>query len=265
MTDVVVGIDDSAVNQYEFLSGKDDVNCVNCALLNVKLQTGSQELKSAQQSIALLQEDMNILKKEFMQDGTSGNTGLMNIYKYEEGTFPSVKSKNWIKQNVDFRKKISLNLKKSLPSTIRVANHFEILYNLDEDGTQEELGGKKIPLQYSTDNSDHRNQQPPINELTYAIPVIINGLTTVETNKKNINHKHKHKSSAQQNQGHKIVIIGDSRERLLQNIEINNILVEEQFGFRLSASTDKASNRLIEEILNASNNRRMVGGIFCDL
>jgi hypothetical protein len=47
MVDVVVVIDNNAVNQYEFLSGKGDVNCVNCTLLNVKLQTVSQELKSA--------------------------------------------------------------------------------------------------------------------------------------------------------------------------------------------------------------------------
>jgi hypothetical protein len=66
MADVVLGVDNSAVNQYKFLSGKDNVNCVNCASLNVKLKTVSQELKSAQQIIALLQEDMNILKKEFM-------------------------------------------------------------------------------------------------------------------------------------------------------------------------------------------------------
>jgi hypothetical protein len=33
MVDVVVGIDNRVVNQYEFLSGKDEVNCVNCALL----------------------------------------------------------------------------------------------------------------------------------------------------------------------------------------------------------------------------------------
>jgi hypothetical protein len=59
MVQVVVGIDDSAVNLYEFSSGKDDVNC---ALLNVKLQTVSEELKSARQIIALLQ-DMNTLKK----------------------------------------------------------------------------------------------------------------------------------------------------------------------------------------------------------
>jgi hypothetical protein len=51
----------------------------------------------------------------------------------------------------------------------------------------------------------------------------------------------------------------------LQHIEINNNLVEEQFCFRPFASTDKASYRLTEVILNALHNRMMVGGIFCDL
>lgn len=54
-------------------------------------------------------------------------------------------------------------------------------------------------------------------------------------------------------------------DRLLQHIENNNILVEEQFGFRNSLSTDKDSYKLIDEILNAFNNRMLVGGIFCDL
>ena len=52
--------------------------------------------------------------------------------------------------------------------------------------------------------------------------------------------------------------------RLLKHIETNNILVNEQFGFRIS-STDKASYKLIHEILNALNDKMMVGGIFCDL
>jgi hypothetical protein len=42
-----VNIENSAVNHNEILSGKDVVSCVNCALLNVKLQTVSQQLKSA--------------------------------------------------------------------------------------------------------------------------------------------------------------------------------------------------------------------------
>jgi hypothetical protein len=53
--------------------------------------------------------------------------------------------------------------------------------------------------------------------------------------------------------------------RLLQHIENNNILVEEQFGFRNSSSKDKASYKLIDEISNAFNNRMLVGGIFCNL
>jgi hypothetical protein len=68
MANVFVVIENSVVNQYEFLSGEDDVICVNCALLNVKLQTVSQKFKAERQIIAVLQGDMNTLKKEFMQD-----------------------------------------------------------------------------------------------------------------------------------------------------------------------------------------------------
>jgi hypothetical protein len=77
--------------------------------------------------IALLQEDMNTLKKKLMQDDTSENVGLPNIHKYEEEMFSIVKSESWVKANVDFRK-ISLNLKQS--------NRFEIHYNIDKDGTR---------------------------------------------------------------------------------------------------------------------------------
>ena len=54
-------------------------------------------------------------------------------------------------------------------------------------------------------------------------------------------------------------------DRLLQHIETNNILTAEQFGFRAFSSTDKASYKLIDGILDALNNKMMVGGIFCDL
>jgi hypothetical protein len=54
-------------------------------------------------------------------------------------------------------------------------------------------------------------------------------------------------------------------DRLLQHITVNNILVEEQFGFRTFSSTDKASYKLIDEVLNALNNRMMVGDIVCYL
>jgi len=53
-------------------------------------------------------------------------------------------------------------------------------------------------------------------------------------------------------------------DRLLKHIETNNVLVVEQFGFRTSSSTEKASYKLTDDILNALNNRMMVGGICCD-
>jgi hypothetical protein len=51
-------------------------------------------------------------------------------------------------------------------------------------------------------------------------------------------------------------------DKLLKHIENNNILVVEQFGFRTYSSTEKASYKLIDDILNALNNRIMIGDIF---
>ena len=53
--------------------------------------------------------------------------------------------------------------------------------------------------------------------------------------------------------------------RLYQNINQNNILATEQYGFRNNSSTEKVSFKLINEILLVLNNKLMVGGIFCDL
>jgi hypothetical protein len=41
--------------------------------------------------------------------------------------------------------------------------------------------------------------------------------------------------------------------------------VTEQHGFRENSSTEKATFKLLKEIINALNNKRIVGGIFCDL
>jgi len=54
-------------------------------------------------------------------------------------------------------------------------------------------------------------------------------------------------------------------DRLLKHITTNNILSSEQFGFRTASSTEKASYKLIDDVLNALNNKLTVGGIFCDL
>jgi len=50
----------------------------------------------------------------------------------------------------------------------------------------------------------------------------------------------------------------------MKQINKNNILATEQFGFRNNSSTEKASFKLINEILLALNNKVTVGGIFCD-
>jgi hypothetical protein len=53
--------------------------------------------------------------------------------------------------------------------------------------------------------------------------------------------------------------------RLITHIESNNVLVNEQYGFRAHSSTEKAAFTLINKILTALNSRMIVGGIFCDL
>jgi len=53
--------------------------------------------------------------------------------------------------------------------------------------------------------------------------------------------------------------------RLRNHVNNNNILVHEEFGFRNNSSTEAASYNLINNILDALNNKFTVGGIFCDL
>ena len=54
--------------------------------------------------------------------------------------------------------------------------------------------------------------------------------------------------------------------RLYQHINQNNILATEQYGFRNNSSTERASFKLINEILLAAlNDKLTVGGIFCGL
>ena len=54
-------------------------------------------------------------------------------------------------------------------------------------------------------------------------------------------------------------------KRLFDHLNNNVILDEHQFGFRREMSTENASHILLNEILEAMNNKQTVGGIFCDL
>jgi len=51
----------------------------------------------------------------------------------------------------------------------------------------------------------------------------------------------------------------------LEHIKNNNILVKEEFGFISKLSKEAASYSLISDILNALNNKNIIGGIICDL
>jgi hypothetical protein len=53
--------------------------------------------------------------------------------------------------------------------------------------------------------------------------------------------------------------------RVYQHLINNNIVADEQFGFRTKSSTMTATFNLISEIIDAFNSKQIVGGIVCDL
>jgi hypothetical protein len=53
--------------------------------------------------------------------------------------------------------------------------------------------------------------------------------------------------------------------RLDQHLQVNNILVHEQFGFRKDLSTDHVAFSLSTGLLQAWNDKLLTAGIFCDL
>jgi retron-type reverse transcriptase len=53
--------------------------------------------------------------------------------------------------------------------------------------------------------------------------------------------------------------------RLFKHINNNNILVEQQYGFRKGLATEDSMFKMTHQILDALNNKEMVGSIFCDL
>jgi hypothetical protein len=53
--------------------------------------------------------------------------------------------------------------------------------------------------------------------------------------------------------------------RLHQHIQHNNILANEQYGCTHNPLTERASYKLLDNILSGLNNKLLVGGIFCNL
>lgn len=54
-------------------------------------------------------------------------------------------------------------------------------------------------------------------------------------------------------------------KRLYSHLNDNNILVNEQFGFRDKLSTETATYALLNNVLSSLDKRHVVGGLFCDL
>jgi hypothetical protein len=53
--------------------------------------------------------------------------------------------------------------------------------------------------------------------------------------------------------------------RLSKHVKNYNILFIDQYGFRSNSSTEKARFKLLNDFLQALNNKAYVGGLFCDL
>jgi hypothetical protein len=47
--------------------------------------------------------------------------------------------------------------------------------------------------------------------------------------------------------------------------DTNGILAKEQYGFRINSSTENSAYALFNEITKAMNEKRSLGGLFCDL
>jgi hypothetical protein len=52
---------------------------------------------------------------------------------------------------------------------------------------------------------------------------------------------------------------------LLEHLNNHDIWSREQYGCWMKLTTENATYKLMNEILNALNNKLIVGGIFCDL
>jgi hypothetical protein len=91
--------------------------------LKEELLSISLEVKSAHHIIALLQEDINTLKREAVNDNTHVNAGRVNKQRHEEGLFSLVDNKSREKLNAGLSKKSSIP-KKLTPPFIETVNRF---------------------------------------------------------------------------------------------------------------------------------------------
>jgi hypothetical protein len=106
----------------------------------------------------------------------------------------------------------------------------------------------------SAKNGNYRKQQPHTKDSTCRIPVLVNGLTSMDVSTRNICQKPK--SSSQQNKEHKIVIIDDSHARgSISNVKHNLNDNYRCSGFvRPGANIDILTSSAMEDIKHLTNN-----------
>jgi hypothetical protein len=112
----------------------------------------------------------------------------------------------------------------------------------------------------SATNGNYRNQQPNTKDSTHRIPVLVNGLTSMDVSTKNICHKPK--DSPQQNKEHKIIIIRNSHAQgSASNVKHNLNGNYRSCGFvRPRASIDTLTSSMTEDIKHLMNNDIIVFG-----
>jgi len=103
-------------------------------------------------------------------------------------------------------------------------------------------------------NGNYRNQQPHTKDSTHRIPVLVNGLASVDVSTKNICHKPK--SSSQQYKEHKIIITGDTHARgAASNVKHNVNDNSRSSGFvRPGANIDTLTSSVTENSKHLMNN-----------
>jgi len=103
-------------------------------------------------------------------------------------------------------------------------------------------------------NGNCRNQQAHTKNSTHRIPVLVNGLASMDVSTKN--NYHAPKSSSQQNREHKIIIIGDNYARgAASNVKHNlNENYRSSSFVRPGANIDGLISSMTEDIKHLMSN-----------
>jgi hypothetical protein len=205
-------------------------------------------------------------------------------YKQDEQTFDMVRNNCWTQVTSYHQKKPKIIGENSTYYIPTMINRFELLSNLTKDiddygpkkdtdkesrnysgclrrklvhketistgnyKTNTKVAQHACKKHESAINDNYKNQQPHTKDSTHGIPVLINGLTSMDASTNNICYKPK--SISQQHKEHKIIIIGDSHARgSASNVKHNVNDNYRSNGFvRPGANIDTLTSSTMEDI-----------------